>query len=157
MGCDFWVAANGSDTANGSEATPFATFQKGYDALCPPPSGASGKVACNAHGHELDGLLQVRDVQVHRVDVDQVDPRRDVGAPAEVHGGAQRHLASDPWTSRVSHSSSAGASPSSADRGIKINADYVLVKGFEVKKANDNCIHIQGTNDTVENGSRRQR
>jgi len=44
-----------------------------------------------------------------------------------------------------------GADPTSADRGVKINADYVLVKGFEVRKANDNGIHIQGMNDTVEN------
>ena len=58
MGCDYWVAANGSDSAAGSEAAPFATFQKGYDALCPPPSGASGKVPCNATVAELDGLLK---------------------------------------------------------------------------------------------------
>ena len=46
---------------------------------------------------------------------------------------------------------SAGADPANTDRGIKINADYALVKGFEVRKANDNGIHIQGANDVVEN------
>ena len=34
---------------------------------------------------------------------------------------------------------------------MKINADYVLVKGFEVRNANDNGIHIQGANNVVEN------
>ena len=42
QGCDYWVAPNGSDTAAGSEAAPFATFQKAYDTMCPPGSGLSG-------------------------------------------------------------------------------------------------------------------
>jgi hypothetical protein len=41
--------------------------------------------------------------------------------------------------------------PANTDRGIKINADYTLVKGFEVRKANDNGVHIQGANSTLEN------
>ena len=149
MGCDYWVAANGSDTAAGSEAAPFATFQKGYDALCPPPSGASGKVACAATGpnwtvcfksgtYKFSASMWIKSTR----------------------GGTSSHMltfraAPNATTRPIMDFSgeprlAAGASPSSADRGIKINADYVLVKGFEVTKANDNGIHIQGMNDTVE-------
>ena len=150
MGCDVWVAANGSDTAAGSETAPLLTFQKAYDTLCPPPSGATGKVACAATGpnwsvcfksgtYNFSASMWIKSTR----------------------GGTSAHqlkfMAAPNATSRpiLDFSGeprlSAGASPSSADRGVKINADYVLVKGFEVRKANDNGIHIQGANDVVEN------
>ena len=54
MGCDYWVATNGSDTAAGSEAAPFATFQKGYDTLCPAAVGRVGQGGLHRHRPELD-------------------------------------------------------------------------------------------------------
>jgi hypothetical protein len=36
-------------------------------------------------------------------------------------------------------------------RGFDIRADYWHLRGFEVKNANDNCIAISGSNNTIEN------
>lgn len=45
-----------------------------------------------------------------------------------------------------------GANPSDGNLGgITMNADYWTIKGIEIKKANDNCIKVQGSHDTVEN------
>ena len=150
MGCDYWVAANGSDTAAGTEAAPFATFQKGYDALCPPTVGASGKVACprpartaticfKSGTYNFSASMWIKSTRSgtssHQL--------KFMAAP----NATTRPIMDFSGEPRLA----AGAKPSSADRGIKINADYVLVKGFEVRRANDNGIHIQGANDVVEN------
>jgi len=150
MGCDYWVAANGSDTAAGTEAAPFATFQRGYDALCPAPSGASGKVPCAATGpnwsvcfksgtYMFSASMWIKSTRGGTAS----NQLKFMAAP----NATTRPIMNFSMQPRLSGS----ASPSSADRGIKINADYVLVKGFEVTRANDNGIHIQGANDVVEN------
>ena len=150
MGCDYWVAANGSDSANGSEATPFATFQKGYDALCPPPSGASGKVACNATG--TNWTVCFKSGTYNFTASMWIKSTRGGTSSKQLKFIAAPNATTRPILDFTGQPRLAkGADPTSADRGVKINADYVLLKGFEVRKANDNGIHIQGMNDTVEN------
>jgi hypothetical protein len=39
---------------------------------------------------------------------------------------------------------------SSSARGIQISGSYWHLKGFDVMKAGDNCIHISGSNNTIE-------
>ncbi len=150
MGCDYWVAPGGSDTAAGTEAAPFATFQRGYDALCPPPTGASGKVACASTGpnwtlcfksgtYNFTASMWIKSTRGGT----SAKQLRIIAAP----NATTRPILDFTGQPRLA----AGADPENTDRGIKINADYALVKGFEVRKANDNGIHIQGANDVVEN------
>jgi pectate disaccharide-lyase len=150
MGCDFWVAPNGSDTAAGSEAAPFATFQKAYDTLCPAPPNASGTVACQGTSpnwsicfksgtYALNASLYIRSTRSGT----QAKTLKVMAAP----NATTRPILNFSTQPRLA----AGDDPENTDRGIKVNADWTLVKGFEVTRANDNGIHIQGANNVVEN------
>ena len=150
MGCDYWVAPNGSDTAVGSEAAPFATFDKAYNTMCPAGTGASGTVPCSGTSpnwticfksgtYAMSSSLYIRSTRSGT----QAKMLKIYAAP----NATTRPILDFASQPRLP----AGEDPENTDRGIKVNADWTHVKGFEVMHANDNGIHIQGANSIVEN------
>jgi hypothetical protein len=148
-GCDVWIAPNGTATNPGTEAAP-ADLAHGYDLLCPPATGATNGTPCagtlkticaKAGTYTMTTRFEFKKTRMgtaSRILTLQAAPN-----------AATRPVFDFTTQPRIT---TCGASPSDGNQGgFTINADYVTVRGIEVKNANDNCVKVQGSHDTIDN------
>ena len=125
---DVWVSAQGADTNPGTQAAPFATLAKAVAALKP------GMTAWIMPGD----YAVTQTIKLTQTATEQ-QPLRISAAP----GG-------DP-DARPRFDFSAQPRGESSARGLSISGEYWHVRGLELMKAGDNCIHISGAHNTIEN------
>jgi hypothetical protein len=120
---DLWIAPGGSDSAAGSESQPLATL-----------NGAQAKWTSGQNIWVKPGTYSWSTTQ-------KLTKNGTASSPINVFaaGGARPVI---DFSGQPRDTSSA--------RGIQISGSYWHLKGFDVMKAGDNCIHISGSNNTIE-------
>jgi pectate disaccharide-lyase len=122
-GDDLWLAPTGSDSNAGTEAQPLATL-----------TGAQSKWSAGKTIWLKPGTYAWSSTQ-------KLTKAGTASSPINVFATAGARPVID---------FSAQPRDTSSARGIQISGSYWHLKGFDVMKAGDNCIHISGSNNTVE-------
>ena len=147
--CRVWLAPDGNDSNDGSEAAPVATLLKAYDLMCPkPPDGTENGAECLGPAprsicvkpgtYPMTERLEFRKTRMGTADnrlILQGDP-----------ASSERPIFDFNQQERLE----CGANPDNKG-GLTINAHYVTVKNLIIQNANDNGILVQGTEGLVEN------
>jgi len=146
--CRVWLAPNGNDSNDGSEASPVATLLHAYDLVCPkPPDGTENGAECLGPAprtlcvkpgtYQMTERLEFKKTRMgtasNRI-ILQGDPN-----------STDRPLFDFAGQTRLT----CGENPDNIG-GLTVNASYVTVKNIEVAHANDSCILVQGTEDVIE-------
>lgn len=118
-----WLAPKGSDSADGSEEAPLATL-----------TGAQVKWSAGKTIWLKPGSYAWSTTQKLSKNGSEASPINVFAAP-----GARPVI---DFSGQPRNDSSA--------RGIQISGSYWHLKGFDVMKAGDNCIHISGSHNTIE-------
>lgn len=124
-GTELWVSPTGDDAAQGTQAAPFKTLTKAVAAIRP---GMTIRV--------LPGTYASTETVKLAADGSMDQPLRIFAAE-----GGERPV----------FDFSAQPRGQSSARGFEISGTYWHIKGLELMKAGDNCIHIAGSHNTVEN------
>jgi len=146
--CRVWLATDGNDSDDGSEASPVKTLQHAYDLMCPKPPdgtangaeclGAAPRTICAKSGnYPMTDRLEFKKTRMGTESsrlVLQGDP-----------GSTDRPV----FDFRTQERLTCGANPDNIG-GLTINANYVTIKNVIVRGANDNCILVQGAYGLVE-------
>jgi hypothetical protein len=123
-GGDIWIAPTGADTAAGTQAAPLASLAAAVARARP---GTTIWVSAGTYKVSATvGIKQNGDAD-HEINI--------FAAPGE----------------RPVFDFSAQPRGDSSSRGIQISGNYWHLRGFDVTKAGDNCIHISGAHNTIEN------
>lgn len=120
---DLWIAPNGSDSNPGTEASPLATL-----------TGAQSKWTAGKTIWVKSGTYSWSTTQ-------KLTKAGTASSPIKVFAVSGARPVID---------FSGQARDDSSARGIQISGSYWYLKGFDVQKAGDNCIHISGSNNTIE-------
>ncbi len=120
---DLWIAPDGSDSAAGTESQPLATL-----------TGAQSKWSAGKTIWVKPGTYSWSSTQ-------KLSKAGSASSPINVFAASGARPVID-FSGQPRDTSSA--------RGIEISGSYWHLKGFDVMKAGDNCIHISGSNNTVE-------
>ncbi len=149
---DLWVSPTGADTNPGTEASPFKTLQKA--AL----QAAPGTTIWMMQGtHAYDARIVIKSSSVNTsLESDTVSPA--------VTGLVQNGTAANPikiWATPGARpvidfkpqKDKAGSNTTAVQRarGILLWAHYWHIRGLEIRNAADNCVHIAGSYNTLEN------
>jgi hypothetical protein len=121
---DIWISPNGDDAAPGTESAPLRTLTAAVQRTRP---GLTIWVTTGTYASSetvsLDALGQ---------------------------SGAALRIFAAPGV-RPIFDFTAQTRGSSSARGIEISGDYWYLRGLDVINAGDNCIHVSGSHDTIEN------
>jgi pectate disaccharide-lyase len=120
---DLWIATNGSDTNPGTEALPLATL-----------SAAHSKVSAGQ-------TIWIKPGTYSWSSTVKLTKNGTSSSPINVFAASGTRPVID---------FSGQSCGDSAARGIQITGTYWHLKGFDVQKAGDNCIHIGGSHNTIE-------
>jgi hypothetical protein len=120
---DLWLAPKGSDSASGTESDPLATL-----------TGAQSKWSAGKTIWLKPGTYAWSTTQ-------KLSKAGSAASPINVFAAPGERPVID-FSGQPRNDSSA--------RGIQISGSYWHLKGFDVMKAGDNCIHISGSNNTIE-------
>jgi hypothetical protein len=120
---DLWLDPKGSDSNPGTEAQPLATL-----------TGAQTKWTAGQTIWLKPGTYAWSSTQ-------KLTKAGSASGPINVFAAAGARPVID-FSGQPRDTSSA--------RGIQISGSYWHLKGFDVMKAGDNCIHISGSNNTIE-------
>ena len=129
-GNEVWVSADGADTNPGTQSAPFASLGKAVMLMKP---GMTAWVKAGDYA-------VTETVKLTQMGTEQM-PLRISAAP-----GAE-------GDARPRFDFSAQPRGQSSARGLQISGEYWHVRGLELIKAGDNCIHISGSHNTIENVS----
>jgi hypothetical protein len=128
---DLWISPQGSDTNPGTQASPLQTL------------GAATKLTQPGRTiWVLPGTYTSTQTVVLSADGEEQRPLRIFAADAEAMGMP---------AARPVFDFSAQPRGQSSARGLELSGTYWHVRGIDVIKAGDNCIHISGAHNTVEN------
>ncbi len=122
-GNEFWVGPNGSDTAAGTQAAPFKTLTPAHARVT-----AGGTI----------WLLSGTNMLTTKWDVTKSGTAAAHIRVQAVAGGARPVL------------DFSAQAFSSSNRGIEVSGDYWEFRGFEIQNAGDNCIAVDGSNNTFD-------
>lgn len=147
--CRVWLAPNGNDSNDGTEASPVATLHRAYDLMCPmPPSGTQNGAECLGPAprsicvkpgtYSMTERLEFRKTRMGTADNRLIL----MGDPSS----SERPV----FDFRNQPRLSCGANPDNIG-GFTVNAHYVTIKNVIVRGANDNCIRVQGAYGLIEN------
>lgn len=120
---DLWIAPNGSDSNPGTEASPLATLTAAHTRVT-----AGQTIWLKSGTYSWSSTVKLT-------------KNGTASSPINVFAAAGARPVID---------FSAQTCGDSAARGIQITGTYWHLKGFDVQKAGDNCIHIGGAYNTVE-------
>jgi hypothetical protein len=120
---DLWLAPKGSDSAAGTESDPLASL-----------TGAQSKWSAGKTIWLKSGTYAWSTTQ-------KLSKAGSAASPINVFAAPGERPVID-FSGQPRNDSSA--------RGIQISGSYWHLKGFDVMKAGDNCIHISGSNNTIE-------
>ncbi len=146
--CRVWLATDGNDSNDGSEASPVKTLLHAYDLMCPkPPDGTENGAEClgaaprticaKAGTYPVTERLEFKKTRMGTASnrlILQGDP-----------GSTERPV----FDFRTQERLTCGANPDNIG-GLTVNANYVTVKNIAVRGANDNCILVQGSEGMIE-------
>ncbi|MFM2419745.1 MAG: hypothetical protein RL385_4468, partial [Pseudomonadota bacterium] len=121
---DLWIAPDGDDGSAGTQASPLRSLALAAERVAP---GATVWIS--------DGTYREAQTIPLKRNGEEGRPIRLFAAPGV----------------RPVFDFSAQTQGDGAARGIAISGTYFHLRGFEVTKAGDNCIHISGSHNTVEN------
>jgi hypothetical protein len=122
-GTQYWIATDGSDSNPGTEAQPFKTLTYAH-------SRASAGVT-----------IWIKPGTYAWSSTVSLSKSGTAASPINVFAAAGTRPVID-FSGQTCGTSSA--------RGIQISGNYWHLKGFDVQKAGDNCIHISGSYNTIE-------
>ena len=120
---DLWIATDGSDSNAGTQDKPFATLAYAHSKV-----NAGQTIWIKPGTYNWSSTVKL-------------SKNGTVSSPINVFAAPGARPVID---------FSAQTCGDSASRGIAITGTYWHLKGFEVQKAGDNCIHIGGSHNTIE-------
>jgi hypothetical protein len=143
-----WLATNGNDSNDGSEASPVKTLLHAYDLMCPkPPDGTANGAECLGPAPRSICVKSGTYTMTERLEFKKT--RMGTESNRVILQGDPSSTDRPVFDFRTQERLSCGANPDNIG-GLTVNASYVTVKNVIVRGANDSCILVQGAYDLVE-------